>query len=153
MTSRPARSPLRRPRNPRHPPVSPEPEVCTICQDELKTPVQLECNHRFCKVCILKNLEVSDTCPNCRCHISPEAQAEVDARVETSTRNTLSMILRNLFCNGGTLLPKTRVPASEKGSVRSTCVVHPNFLCAATLLAPPVLPQINTSLGPLRIPS
>ena len=44
-------------------------EECTICKDiysEDKPPFELECNHIFCKYCILDTFKRDNRCPLCR---------------------------------------------------------------------------------------
>ena len=44
---------------------------CCVCSDELtmKTIVNLECGHRFCKDCIWRWTKDKNTCPCCRGNI------------------------------------------------------------------------------------
>ncbi|KAK7595576.1 hypothetical protein V9T40_013401 [Parthenolecanium corni] len=42
---------------------------CSICHDEFKTPVLLECQHIFCEICVTKWLDREQTCPLCRAKI------------------------------------------------------------------------------------
>ncbi|XP_060696853.1 RING finger protein 151 [Hemiscyllium ocellatum] len=45
----------------------PDPEfICTICHGVLKDPVELICQHVFCRGCILKWLTEKQECPYCR---------------------------------------------------------------------------------------
>lgn len=39
---------------------------CAICFETIKNMKELPCNHSFCKACIHKWLETSNTCPCCR---------------------------------------------------------------------------------------
>lgn len=46
--------------------------LCSICHDEFKTPVLLECQHIFCEVCVCKWLDREQTCPLCRAKIADD---------------------------------------------------------------------------------
>jgi hypothetical protein len=39
---------------------------CSICYEEIKDKISLECNHSFCKECIYRWVVKSGTCPMCR---------------------------------------------------------------------------------------
>ena len=41
-------------------------EECTICKDEIKEGIKLECNHVFHKTCIIEWFNINQTCPLCR---------------------------------------------------------------------------------------
>ena len=41
-------------------------DVCAICQDDLSSPLCLDCSHVFCQACITTWLEKKQTCPVCR---------------------------------------------------------------------------------------
>ncbi|KAL1453956.1 hypothetical protein WDU94_010257 [Cyamophila willieti] len=41
-------------------------QICPICHDEFKTPVQLTCCHVFCEGCVTKWFDREQTCPLCR---------------------------------------------------------------------------------------
>ena len=42
---------------------------CTICHEECKNPVQLECKHTFCEECINEWVEREPSCPICRARV------------------------------------------------------------------------------------
>lgn len=39
---------------------------CPICQESPRDPLQLDCGHTFCDLCIAEWLEREQTCPMCR---------------------------------------------------------------------------------------
>ena len=41
-------------------------DTCSICQNKIKNKIATECNHYFCKSCMLKHLSYRSNCPNCR---------------------------------------------------------------------------------------
>ena len=45
---------------------------CTICLEEIRRPVVLECKHSFCLYCLHKWTLTTKTCPNCRVDVNPE---------------------------------------------------------------------------------
>ena len=47
--------------------------ICAICQDVLRNPKACQNKeHPFCYACIIRHLENSQTCPECREHLTPE---------------------------------------------------------------------------------
>lgn len=46
-------------------------DECPICLQNIKTQIKTNCNHIFCDICILRHLNISNTCPMCRaeCYI------------------------------------------------------------------------------------
>ena len=78
--------------------------ACPICWDKLTSPVQTECGHTFCEVCIRTALEQSGKeCPVCRHLISTHRSLRADsvmsmltdstpvrARIESQTLDSLS---------------------------------------------------------------
>ena len=47
--------------------------LCSICHDVLRDPRTCQNKeHPFCLGCILKHLQISPTCPDCREHLTPE---------------------------------------------------------------------------------
>jgi hypothetical protein len=44
-------------------------KMCAICMFEIENPIILECTHSYCGVCIVKWLEKSMNCPECRTKI------------------------------------------------------------------------------------
>jgi len=40
--------------------------TCSICQDEMRQPISLPCNHLFCEECVSEWFEREKTCPICR---------------------------------------------------------------------------------------
>lgn len=44
--------------------------ICSICHDELSSPVVLACKHIFCEECVGEWLEREQTCPLCRAVVS-----------------------------------------------------------------------------------
>ena len=50
---------------------------CSICQEVLRNPRTCQNKeHPFCLDCILEHLKFSDTCPECREHLTPETQKD-----------------------------------------------------------------------------
>ncbi|KAJ6243671.1 ring finger protein [Anaeramoeba flamelloides] len=45
--------------------------VCSICEEQAKTPVYINCNHSFCHECIYLVSESNRTCPLCQSPIYP----------------------------------------------------------------------------------
>ena len=43
-----------------------EDNTCTICQDTMTHPIQLDCGHVYCEECIFKWLIQQPHCPMCR---------------------------------------------------------------------------------------
>jgi len=41
-------------------------DVCSICQEQMRTPVKLECTHVYCEDCVSEWFEREKTCPLCR---------------------------------------------------------------------------------------
>lgn len=44
-------------------------KMCSICMFEMENPIMLECTHSYCGVCIVKWLEKTMKCPECRSFI------------------------------------------------------------------------------------
>ena len=56
-------------------------DTCTICQEEMGSPVRLECGHIFCEDCITAWCErapTDSTCPLCRSPIVSRLGAHSD---------------------------------------------------------------------------
>ncbi|XP_006812485.1 TNF receptor-associated factor 3-like [Saccoglossus kowalevskii] len=75
---------------------SPSNYVCHICQKVLRSPVQLECGHRFCNFCCNNLVKQSDkpVCPVNDCK-EPVNREEI-VRDHAARRDVLSLIV---FCN------------------------------------------------------
>ncbi|XP_078097104.1 RING finger protein 151 [Mustelus asterias] len=57
---------------------APDPEfICTICHGVLKNPVELGCQHVFCKSCIAKWLTEKKECPYCRKKVRSVARSVI----------------------------------------------------------------------------
>ncbi|XP_041063358.1 RING finger protein 151 [Carcharodon carcharias] len=57
---------------------APDPEfICTICHGVLKNPVELGCQHVFCKSCIAKWLTEKQECPYCRKKVRSVARSVI----------------------------------------------------------------------------
>ena len=41
-------------------------DTCSICQNKIENKIATECDHYFCKSCMLKHLSYKSNCPNCR---------------------------------------------------------------------------------------
>ena len=41
-------------------------DECSICQNEIENKIATECNHYFCRSCLVKHLQYNSNCPNCR---------------------------------------------------------------------------------------
>lgn len=55
--------------------------ICTICQEPLKNPTQVECKHTFCHSCIEPWIRAGNgTCPTCRRHVSRLSEASITVK-------------------------------------------------------------------------
>ena len=59
---------------------------CAICTDELKNPITLPCEHRFCQECFDHWEERASTCPLCRVVVNEEKQRRIDEDRERRRR-------------------------------------------------------------------
>ena len=44
-------------------------ENCSICLENFKSKIKLNCSHKFCKLCIYNWMFTNNTCPMCRAEI------------------------------------------------------------------------------------
>lgn len=57
-------------------------EECIICHDEFNLPVTLDCNHKYCFLCIKSWKEQNDSCPMCRKEIMNLENIEIGVKKE-----------------------------------------------------------------------
>lgn len=50
-------------------------DMCAICKDSYKYPIELNCKHKFCFLCIKFAKETSNECPLCRAQITTDLSA------------------------------------------------------------------------------
>lgn len=56
-------------------------DTCAICMDvtsKTKNVSVTECGHRFCTSCLLKSLQIKNTCPMCRAEIEPARKPNLE---------------------------------------------------------------------------
>lgn len=51
-------------------------EECSVCIEDLKSPVITHCKHTFCHACISKVIEIQHKCPMCRAELSEDKLVE-----------------------------------------------------------------------------
>ena len=72
-----------------------ENDDCPICHDDINLPYKLECNHRFCYLCIKRAYESQRSCPYCR---RPITQRIYDAaKLQEETLNTITTDIQWLY--------------------------------------------------------
>mmetsp|Transcript_9773 Transcript_9773/g.22280 ORF Transcript_9773/g.22280 Transcript_9773/m.22280 type:complete len:490 (-) Transcript_9773:4-1473(-) len=62
--------------------------ICLVELDDRSTDLQLPCNHAFHEECLLKWLHTHNTCPNCRCVLENDEEADVKSMPEVSSEDT-----------------------------------------------------------------
>ena len=62
-------------------------EFCSICQEEKYNMVKINCDHYFCKGCIMEYLKLSRQCPNCKQEIKIMYENNVENKVENNVEN------------------------------------------------------------------
>jgi len=73
-------------------------ENCSICMDNLKNPIMLECTHIYCGSCIMKWITTNKNCPYCR-NLIPSYDnliAIVDKKIDNNNEE-LIMTKENTF--------------------------------------------------------
>jgi hypothetical protein len=61
-------------------------DTCAICMDvtsSTKNVSVTECGHRFCTSCLLKSLQIKNTCPMCRAEIEPARKPNLEQLTAT----------------------------------------------------------------------
>ena len=58
---------------------------CCICLDKIKLSITLQCQHKFCYLCLKAAFDVNEKCPLCRRDISQEIidNATLETKVDT----------------------------------------------------------------------
>ena len=72
-----------------------ETEECPICHDDINLPYKLECNHRFCYLCIKRAYESQRSCPYCRRLITQRLYDA--AKLQEETLNTIKTDIQWLY--------------------------------------------------------
>jgi len=71
--------------------------TCSICFDNIKGKVELDCSHNFCTVCILKWMSKSRSCPLCRTTITDSGL--VWKAIDYGLRNKLLVRVEGNYIN------------------------------------------------------
>jgi SWI/SNF-related matrix-associated actin-dependent regulator of chromatin subfamily A3 len=79
-------------------------DECSICLEELHSPVITACKHVFGKECIERSIELQHKCPMCRsllqdaaCLVKPAEEKKADAEIDVDTKSSKTEALMSIL--------------------------------------------------------